>query len=122
MKFHKLISLIVILTTMFLLLTGCRNSNSYVSDQQGRKVSVTASDSDTYTFKLPAATALIPDETDIKIIEETIPEEPETTAEIPAEESETTAEIPAEEPETPAIPEEVPEEEPITVAPKTGEF
>lgn len=97
MKLNKLIPITLILIFTYILLTACGNDTSYISDQTGKTIPVTSSDSDTYTFKLPAVEA---EKTETSVITT----EPETTIE---------------EPETP---EEAIEKEPLAdEGPKTGE-
>lgn len=55
MKFNKLILIALISIFLCFLLTACRNDTSYINDQTGKVIPVTTSDSDTYTFKLPAS-------------------------------------------------------------------
>lgn len=78
MKSHKLILLLSIFTMTVFLLTACGNDTSYISDQTGKTIPVTSSDSDTYTFKLPTAET---EETDAPVITA----EPEITVEEPEE-------------------------------------
>lgn len=101
MKFSKFISFLTILTIFGFVLTACKKETAYIHDQRGKSISVTTTDSDTYTFKLPAAQKI--ETPHNESIEETISEESEPTTEI------------ATEPET------FPEEEPVSVGPKTGE-
>ena len=97
MKLNKL--LIITLTFVFtcFLLTACKNSTSYISDQTGKEIPVTSSDSDTYTFKLPASQVEA-----VEAPEIIIPEEPEPIVVEPVEE-------------------ELPQEPLATEGPKTGE-
>lgn len=96
MKFNKLLLFTFIFVFSGLLFTACGKNTSYISDQTGKEIPVTSSDSGTYTFKLPA----------VETQEETIPEEAEPTA--PLVESEPMEEY-------------VPEEPLATEGPKTGE-
>lgn len=99
MKFPKLISFLTILIISGFVLTACKNETAYIHDQRGKSIPVSTTNSDTYTFKLPAAQK-------IETPSEELPEEPETSTE-----SEAVS-------ETPEI---IPEEEPVTTGPKTGE-
>ena len=78
MKLNKLIPIILIIILSCFLLTACGNDTSYISDQTGKTIPVTSSDSDTYTFKLPTAET---EETDAPVITA----EPEITVEEPEE-------------------------------------
>ena len=102
MKFYIPISLLIILTMTVFLLTACGNSTSYINDQRGKAISVTASDSDTYTFKLSGVPMEEAPEPVIEVVEETVPEEPQT-------------------PEKPIEAPVIPKEEPAATGPKTGE-
>ena len=88
------------------LLTACKNETSYINDQHGKSIPVTASDSGTYTFKLPTEQMGKIETPSVEISEETIPEETEPAA--TAVESEAFEETVAEEPLA-------------TKGPKTGE-
>lgn len=101
MKLNKTIRFLSILTISAFLLSACGNNTSYISDQTGKEIPVTSSDSDTYTFKLPASQA-----EEVEIQEETIPEETESTATVV---------------ESEAIEEDVAEEPLASEGPKTGE-
>ena len=102
MKLHKPISYLFILIMAGFLLTACGNETSYINDQRGKSIPVTASGSNTYTFKLSAEQIEKPEITPVEVLEETTPEEPEEPTAEPKE--------PAAEPE-----------EPAAVGPKTGE-
>lgn len=102
MKFNKLLLFTFIYTLAGFLLTACGNTTSYISDQTGKEIPVTSSDSDTYTFKLPASQIEEP---------ETSPADDEAAAEI-AEENE---------PADNATKTEIAEESTDSEGPKTGE-
>ena len=106
MKFHKFISFFTILIMTVFLLAACGNSTSYITDQRGKSIPVTTSDSNTYTFKLSATPVEDIEEPVVEMLEEVLPEEQEPQAE---------TEEPALEPET------VSEEKPAEIGPKTGE-
>ena len=106
MKFHKLISFLTILIMAGFLLTACKNETSYINDQHGKSIPVTASDSGTYTFKLPAEQMEKIETPSVEISEETILEETEPAT--------TTV-------ESESMKEEVPKEPLATEGPKTGE-
>ena len=76
MKFNKLLLFILISILSGFLLTACGNATSYISDQTGKTIPVTSSDSDTYTFKLPA---IEPEEMEMPAVSK----EPETDIEEP---------------------------------------
>lgn len=97
MKFKKLLLITLTFVLTGFLLTACGNNTSYISDQTGKEIPVTSSDSDTYTFKLPAS--------QVEAVET-----PEVT---PSENPEPVIVEPAEE--------EIPEEPLATEGPKTGE-
>lgn len=97
MKFNKLFLLTLTFIMAGFLLTACKNSTSYISDQTGKEIPVTTSDSDTYTFKLPASQVEA-----VEAVEVTVPEDPEPVVVEPVEE-------------------EIPEEPLATEGPKTGE-
>lgn len=97
MKSRNLVLLLSVFILNILLLTACGNNTSYISDQTGKEIPVTSSDSDTYTFKLPAVETEI-----IEAPTVTVPEEAETTT---IKESE----------------EPIPEESLVEEGPKTGE-
>ena len=78
MKLCKFTILLSVFIMSALFLTACGNDTSYVSDQTGKTIPVTSSDSDTYTFKLPTAET---EETDAPVITA----EPEITVEEPEE-------------------------------------
>ncbi len=65
----KLLTFIFVMTGF--LLTACGNNTSYITDQTGKEIPVTSTDSDTYTFKLPSDQSVEPPKTDY--------DEPETT-------------------------------------------
>lgn len=105
MNSSKILFMTITLIMTGFLLTACGNNTSYISDQTGKEIPVTSSDSDTYTFKLPAEQK-IEETPSVDIQEETIPEETESTTTIVESES---------------LEEEVPEEPLATEGPKTGE-
>ena len=106
MKYIKLLLFTFIFVTSCFLLAACGNDTSYVNDQRGKPIPVTASDSNTYTFKLSAGQMEKIETPSVEISEETIPEETEPAA--TAVESE-------------SMKEEVPKEPLATEGPKTGE-
>lgn len=106
MKYIKLLLFTFIFVTSCFLLAACGNDTSYVNDQRGKPIPVTASDSNTYTFKLSARQMEKIETPSVEISEETIPEETEPAA--TAVESE-------------SMKEEVPKEPLATEGPKTGE-
>ena len=108
MNFHKSISLFLILTMSVFLLTACKNETSYIHDQRGKSISVTSSDSDTYTFKLSGVQ--IQEESATEASEEILSSEPETPLEEPLPETIETGTEAA-----------IPMEEPAAIGPKTGE-
>lgn len=99
MKINKLLLFTFIFVLSGFLLTACGNDTSYISDQTGKEIPVTSSDSDTYTFKLPAVETEVIEAPSVEIPEET---EPTTVESEPVEE-------------------DVPEEPLATEGPKTGE-
>ena len=108
MKFKKLLLITLTFVMAGFLLAACGNNTSYISDQTGKEIPVTSSDSDTYTFKLPAEQKIeeIEETPSADIREETIPEETEPTTTIV---------------ESEATDEEITEEHLATEGPKTGE-
>lgn len=106
MKYIKLLLFTFIFVTSCFLLAACGNDTSYVNDQRGKPIPITASDSNTYTFKLSAGQMEKIETPSVEISEETIPEETEPAA--TAVESE-------------SMKEEVPKEPLTTEGPKTGE-
>ena len=97
MKFKKLLLITLTFVLTGFLLAACGNNTSYISDQTGKEIPVTSSDSDTYTFKLPASQVEAVDTPEV-----TIPEETKPVAVEPVEE-------------------DIPEEPLATEGPKTGE-
>lgn len=81
MKLNKLIPIILIIILSCFLLTACGNDTSYISDQTGKTIPVTSSDSDTYTFKLPAVEPEVTEAPVITPEQETTVEEPEEAIE-----------------------------------------
>ena len=55
MKFNKILLYTFVCILSGFLLTACGSDTSYINDQTGKVIPVTSSDSDTYTFKLPAS-------------------------------------------------------------------
>ena len=106
MNLHKPISFLIILTMTGFLLAACGNNTSYISDQRGKSIAVTSSDSDTFTFKLSTEQIEELETPSVEISDETTPEEAEPTT--------TTV-------ESESLEEEVPEEPLATEGPKTGE-
>lgn len=74
MKSRNLVLLLSVFILNILLLTACGNNTFYISDQTGKEIPITSSNSDTYTFKLPSA-----ETEEIEASTVTVPEEAETT-------------------------------------------
>lgn len=108
MKFQKTIFFFIILIMTSFLLTACTNETSYIHDQRGKSISVTNSDSDTYTFKLSASQVEEIEEPSVEVFEESISKK-EDTPSVEASEETTPEET------------EITVEEPATIGPKTGE-
>ena len=111
MKYIKLLLFTFIFVTSCFLLAACGNDTSYVNDQRGKPIPVTASDSNTYTFKLSARQMEKIETPSVEISEETIPEET-----IPEETEPAATAV-----ESESMKEEVPKEPLATEGPKTGE-
>lgn len=88
MKIKKFVLLFTIIVSMAFFLTACSSDTAQISDKNGKSITVSTPDSDTYTFKLPVSQN---EETPME--EAPVEEEPETvetesvTAETESEES-----------------------------------
>ena len=75
MKIIKLTILISVFSITTLLLTACSTQTVQIIDKNGKSISISSPDSDTYTFKLPSDSSDHVSQAENMINEVTVPEE-----------------------------------------------